>query len=75
MKSGFVNDHILVGDLSLSFSWASRINVAIDVAKALTFLHGREIGVGHWNVEASNILLDYVRYFWDSLRCLYLSLG
>ncbi|KAJ6798515.1 uncharacterized protein M6B38_286085 [Iris pallida] len=43
---------------SMPLSWATRIKVAIGVAKGLSFLHDAKNQVIHGNVRASNIVLD-----------------
>lgn len=48
----------LLSGRSEPLSWATRIKVAIGVAKGLSFLHDAKNQVIHGNVRASNIVLD-----------------
>lgn len=40
--------------------WPTRISIAVDVARGLSFLHGLEANVIYRDLKASNILLDSV---------------
>lgn len=42
-------------------SWATRMRIAVDVARGLSFLHGLNANVIYRDLKASNILLDSVR--------------
>lgn len=42
-------------------SWTMRMNIAIDVARGLSFLHSLDPNVIYRDLKASNILLDSVR--------------
>lgn len=41
-------------------SWAIRMNIAVDVARGLSFLHGLDANVIYRDLKAANILLDSV---------------
>lgn len=41
-------------------SWATRMKIAVDVARGLSFLHGLHANVIYRDLKASNILLDAV---------------
>lgn len=41
-------------------SWSMRMNIAIDVARGLSFLHSLDPSVIYRDLKASNILLDSV---------------
>lgn len=41
-------------------SWSTRMNIAIDVARGLSFLHSLDANVIYRDLKASNILLDSV---------------
>lgn len=56
MKGGSLED--LVSDRTM-LTWRRRINIALDVARALVFLHHECFpGIVHRDVKASNVLLD-----------------
>lgn len=42
-------------------AWATRMNIAVGVARGLAFLHGLDANVIYRDLKASNILLDSVR--------------
>lgn len=44
-----------------SIPWATRVNIAIDVARGVTFLHSLEIQVIYRDLKSGNVLLDSVQ--------------
>lgn len=42
-------------------SWSTRMKIATDVARGLSFLHGLDANVIYRDLKASNVLLDSVR--------------
>ncbi|KAJ3694440.1 hypothetical protein LUZ60_009920 [Juncus effusus] len=59
IANGTVADHLhgpKVGDNSLT--WPIRLNIAIETAQALSFLHSIEPQIIHRDVKTTNILLD-----------------
>jgi serine/threonine protein kinase len=44
-------------------SWNVRVNIAIDVARGLSFLHNLENQVIFRDLKSSNVLLDSVSFF------------
>ncbi|KAK4487845.1 hypothetical protein RD792_003581 [Penstemon davidsonii] len=57
MPKGSLNNH-LFARRNQSLSWATRIKVATDAARALSFLHGLEKQVIHRGLNSGDILLD-----------------
>ncbi|KAL6538903.1 hypothetical protein OROMI_025229 [Orobanche minor] len=57
MSKGSLDNHLFGGGYR-SLSWETRIKVAIDAAKALSFLHDMATPVIHRGCQTSNILLD-----------------
>ncbi|PIN14609.1 Non-specific serine/threonine protein kinase [Handroanthus impetiginosus] len=55
MPKGSLDNHLFRSGYQ-SFSWETRIKVAIGAARALSFLHDREIQATHFN--SKDILLD-----------------
>lgn len=54
-------DSIETGDPSCQpLSWNLRISAALDVAKALAYLHSPEANVIFRDPKTSNIVMDYV---------------
>jgi serine/threonine protein kinase len=45
-----------------TLSWNTRLKIAIDAARGLTFLHSSEKQIIYRDFKASNILLDVVSY-------------
>lgn len=56
----------LLAEKAPHLDWRRRINVAIDIAKALDSLHNHGTPVIHRDLKASNVLLDKVRLFCHS---------
>ncbi|KAJ3676576.1 hypothetical protein LUZ60_003988 [Juncus effusus] len=57
MHEGSLANHLFNGK-EQTISWASRVNIATDVARALTFLHGLEKPVIYRDLKSSHILLN-----------------
>ncbi|GFQ04346.1 protein kinase 2b chloroplastic [Phtheirospermum japonicum] len=57
MPKGSLDNH-LFGRGHQTLSWATRIKVAIDAARALSFLHGKDKPVIHRDFKTANMLLD-----------------
>ncbi|KAL0911628.1 hypothetical protein M5K25_019782 [Dendrobium thyrsiflorum] len=57
MQRGSLENHLFKRGAQ-QISWAMRVNIAIDVAHGLSFLHGLETQVIYRDLKASNILLD-----------------
>ncbi|KAL1531505.1 non-specific serine/threonine protein kinase [Salvia divinorum] len=58
MPNGSLRDHLFTTRYA-SFSWASRINVALDIARGLSYLHERDIPIIHRDLKTANIFLDW----------------
>ncbi|XP_059625020.1 probable serine/threonine-protein kinase PBL3 isoform X2 [Cornus florida] len=56
MSKGSLENHLFRSVEPLS--WATRMRIAIDVARGLSFLHGLDANVIYRDLKASNILLD-----------------
>ncbi|GFQ04348.1 protein kinase 2b chloroplastic, partial [Phtheirospermum japonicum] len=56
MPNGSLENHLFGRHQTLS--WATRIKVAIDAARALSFLHGKDKPVIHRDFTTANVLLD-----------------
>ncbi|GFQ00712.1 protein kinase 2b chloroplastic, partial [Phtheirospermum japonicum] len=56
MPKGSLDNHLFGRHQTLS--WATRIKVAIDAARALSFLHGKDKPVIHRDFKTANMLLD-----------------
>ena len=46
-------------------SWSMRVNIAVDVARGISFLHSLPIQVIYRDLKASNVLLDSVWLYFD----------
>ncbi|XP_020583052.1 probable serine/threonine-protein kinase PBL3 [Phalaenopsis equestris] len=57
MQRGSLENHLFKRGAQ-QISWVMRVNIAIDVAHGLSFLHGLETQVIYRDLKASNILLD-----------------
>ncbi|MQM17770.1 hypothetical protein Taro_050749 [Colocasia esculenta] len=57
MQRGSVENHLFKRGVQ-PMSWATRVNIAIDVARGLSFLHSLEQQVIYRDLKASNVLLD-----------------
>ncbi|KAL8479416.1 hypothetical protein ACS0TY_026341 [Phlomoides rotata] len=57
MDRGSLDCHLYRGG-SKRISWETRIKVAKDAARGLSFLHERDLPVIHRNIQTANILLD-----------------
>ncbi|KAK1392043.1 putative serine/threonine-protein kinase PBL17 [Heracleum sosnowskyi] len=57
MASGSLENH-LFQRVSVTMTWSRRINIALDAAKGLAFLHGAERSIIYRDFKTSNILLD-----------------
>lgn len=57
MQRGSLENHLFKRGAQ-QISWAMRVNIAIDVAHGLSFLHSLETQVIYRDLKASNILLD-----------------
>ncbi|KAK6925495.1 Serine-threonine/tyrosine-protein kinase, catalytic domain [Dillenia turbinata] len=57
MLKGSLENHLFRKNVQ-PISWATRMGVAIDVARGLSFLHGLDANVIYRDLKASNILLD-----------------
>jgi serine/threonine protein kinase len=49
-------------------SWNIRVNIAIDVARGLSFLHNLENQVIFRDLKSSNVLLDSVSFFYKKKK-------
>ncbi|KAG8663071.1 hypothetical protein MANES_01G174900v8 [Manihot esculenta] len=56
MPKGSLENHLFRRDQPIT--WATRMRIAIDVARGLSFLHGLDAKVIYRDLKASNILLD-----------------
>ncbi|KAJ9172332.1 hypothetical protein P3X46_015581 [Hevea brasiliensis] len=56
MPKGSLESHLFRRDQPIP--WATRMRIAIDVARGLSFLHGLNANVIYRDLKASNILLD-----------------
>jgi len=61
-KSKFISSNTLyfVSENVQPIAWATRVNIAVGVAKGLAFLHSLNANVIFRDLKASNILLDSV---------------
>ncbi|XP_016452367.2 putative serine/threonine-protein kinase PBL2 [Nicotiana tabacum] len=57
MTKGSLENHLFKKGVQL-IPWATRMCIAVDVARGLSFLHGLEANVIYRDLKASNILLD-----------------
>ncbi|KAL5580027.1 hypothetical protein UlMin_012469 [Ulmus minor] len=57
MPKGSLENHLFRKGVQ-PISWATRMSIAIDVARGLTFLHSLDANVIYRDLKASNILLD-----------------
>ncbi|XP_060197237.1 probable serine/threonine-protein kinase PBL4 isoform X2 [Lycium barbarum] len=57
MAKGSLENHLFKNGVQL-IPWATRMCIAVDVARGLSFLHGLEANVIYRDLKASNILLD-----------------
>ncbi|KAK8942965.1 putative serine/threonine-protein kinase NAK [Platanthera zijinensis] len=57
MQRGSLENHLFKRGTQ-QISWATRVNIAIDVAHGLSFLHNLETQVIYRDLKGSNILLD-----------------
>ncbi|KAJ8759590.1 hypothetical protein K2173_007220 [Erythroxylum novogranatense] len=57
MPKGSLENHLFRKSVQ-PITWATRISIAIDVARGLSFLHGLDANVIYRDLKASNILLD-----------------
>lgn len=57
MQRGSLENHLFKRGVN-PISWVMRVNIAIDVARGLSFLHSLETQVIFRDLKASNILLD-----------------
>ncbi|KAJ0977952.1 hypothetical protein J5N97_013426 [Dioscorea zingiberensis] len=57
MPKGSLENHLFRRGTQL-IPWSTRVNIAIDVARGLSFLHSLEIQVIYRDLKASNVLLD-----------------
>ncbi|KAJ6797601.1 putative serine/threonine-protein kinase PBL2 [Iris pallida] len=57
MQRGSLENHLFKRG-GQPLSWAMRVNIAVDVARGLSFLHGLPNPVIYRDLKASNILLD-----------------
>ncbi|ONI01752.1 hypothetical protein PRUPE_6G156700 [Prunus persica] len=57
MPKGSLENHLFRKGVQ-PISWAVRMNIAIDVARGLSFLHSLDANVIYRDLKASNILLD-----------------
>jgi len=48
----------LLKDLSIHLSTRKKINIAIDIAWAMIYLHSLPIPILHWDLKAENILIN-----------------
>ncbi|KAH7443223.1 hypothetical protein KP509_02G026400 [Ceratopteris richardii] len=59
MENGSLDEHLRTGDNRTPLSWQSRIQIAIDIAAALEYLHVFcDPPLCHRDIKSSNILLD-----------------
>lgn len=58
VPNGTLSEH-LQGRREASLTWARRVNIAVETAQALTYLHSLDPPIYHRDVKSSNILLDY----------------
>ncbi|KAF0907594.1 hypothetical protein E2562_018400 [Oryza meyeriana var. granulata] len=60
MLRGSLENHLFRSELT-PLSWAMRVNIAVDVARGLSFLHGLENPIIFRDLKSSNVLLagDY----------------
>lgn len=52
-------------------AWSTRMNIAIGVARGLSFLHSLDANVIFRDLKASNILLDSVCFISENFDLLY----
>ncbi|KAH6769644.1 protein kinase 2B [Perilla frutescens var. hirtella] len=57
MPEGSLENHLFTKRY-YSLPWATRIKVALDAARGLSYLHGQEIPIIHRDFRSANILLD-----------------
>ncbi|KAM3324324.1 putative serine/threonine-protein kinase PBL4 [Capsicum chacoense] len=57
MAKGSLENHLFKKRVQI-IPWPTRISIAVDVARGLSFLHGLEANVIYRDLKASNILLD-----------------
>ncbi|XP_042445447.1 probable serine/threonine-protein kinase PBL11 [Zingiber officinale] len=57
MQKGSLENHLFKRGVQ-PIPWATRVRIAIDVARGLSFLHGLETQIIFRDLKASNILLD-----------------
>ncbi|KAL2334861.1 hypothetical protein Fmac_016074 [Flemingia macrophylla] len=57
MQKGSLENHLFRKGVQ-PMAWVTRINIAIDIARGLTFLHSLDANVIFRDLKASNILLD-----------------
>ncbi|KAH6770361.1 hypothetical protein C2S52_015164 [Perilla frutescens var. hirtella] len=58
MSEGNLEQHLFTNSHHQSLPWATRIKVALDIARGLSYLHDREIPIIHRDFKSSNIFLD-----------------
>ncbi|GAY38127.1 hypothetical protein CUMW_034330 [Citrus unshiu] len=57
MPKGSLENHLFRKGVQ-PISWPTRVKIAIDVARGLSFLHGLDANVIYRDLKASNVLLD-----------------
>ncbi|XP_030456009.1 leucine-rich repeat receptor-like protein kinase PXC2 [Syzygium oleosum] len=56
VPSGSLYKHLHDADESNSLTWRQRFNIVLGMAKGLSYLH--QMGVVHYNLKSTNVLLD-----------------
>ncbi|KAJ0979054.1 hypothetical protein J5N97_014528 [Dioscorea zingiberensis] len=57
MQRGSLENHLFKSGIQ-PIPWTTRVSIAVDVARGLSFLHSLEIQVIYRDLKASNVLLD-----------------